>query len=319
MTKGWYGNRQRHSMASKGVRTSNMKTFKARGTKLKEMVDFDIDEHYWGLQKDGDGFTLRLGNWSDAGWYWSDDEGAFAGFLIRISGASFDDKEFIDILNSYGIEFNDLKQLILESAESGDGVYMLSGDNAKWHFGQDSEREYDIIDYNLKDSEKLSDKEVEEFKDYYWSNMESDSTDYDTFKESSYYDDLKDEIVSSVERSDSWEEVLDEMSSLRELGNELTWEYSDNAVNEDVYRVFNDWNDTGRWDKEVESGLPNDEVVGKLIDKFGRTETIKKIRKNYWDVESNTEAIKLVSQYEKDAIPKGRRKVDEGQTKLKEY
>lgn len=327
MTKGWYGQRQQHAMASKGVRSGKIRQYRAKGDVIEnpitdpyDLPDFDINKHYWGLEKTGDEFSLRLGNWTDAGWHWSGDEQDFAGYLIRMSSAGQDvDRDFINIMDSYGVPFETLKELIIESAKSGDGVYMITGDNVKWHFGQDGEREYEVLDYDIGENEGLTKKELEEFKEYYWMEMDASSTDYDTFKESQYYKDLVDEITDAVENADSWEDVLNNLSGAKEVGEEVSWEFSDSAVREDIYEKFNDWNESGRWDKEVESGLPDDETMGNLINNFGRVETMKKVLHNYWDVESLDEAKNLVLQYEKDAIPKGRRKVEKGQKRLKDY
>ena len=237
-----------------------------------------------------------------------------------MSGAGHDvDNEFVETMKDYGISFEDLKELIIESAESGNGIYEISGDNVKWHFGQDSEREIDIIRYSLKDEHSLTDEEVKEFEDYYWSNQDAGSTDFDKFRESQYYDDLKSEIISTIERSDSWEDIISELSDMRDVGNEASWEFSDNAIYEDIYENFNKWSKTDRWDKEVESGLPNDKTIENLIDNFGRVGTMKKILKNYWDVESLDEAKNLVKQYEKDAIPKGRRKIEKEQHRMGDF
>ena len=322
MAKGWYGHRQQHSMASKGVRTGNLKKFKAKGEAYNPYAgieEFDISEHYWGLELIDGEIRLRLGNWTDAGWYWSGEEDQFAGYLIRLAGSRIDRDEIISILERNGVDFEDFKEIILESARSGDGIYMITGDNAKWHFGQDGEREYDIIRYDLKEYHELSDKDIEEFEDYYWTHMESNSTDFDSFEESEYYDDLKGEIVSAVENADSWWDVLSNLEDLREIGDESSWEFSDNAVREDVYEKFAEWNETARWDKEVDEGLPDDYTIGKMVERFGRTGAMKKIHENYWDVETFDEAKKIVVKFESEAIPKGRRPIEKEQKRLKEF
>jgi len=322
MTKGWYGEKQRHSMASKGVRSGKIKEYKAKGVL---MVDgkhprFDIDMHYWGLERDGDDFRLRLGNWTDAGWHWSGDESDFAGFLIRLSGAGQGvDKEFLETIKDYGISFEDLKEFILESAKAGSGVYIITGDNVKWHFGQDGERESEILQYDLQEHYGLTDDELERFSDYYWINMKSKSTDFDAFAESDYYEDLKDEIVNAIKRSEDWDDVISELSDMREYGNEASWEYSDNAVREDIYERYDEWDKTDRWDFEVDSGLPNDDMIENMLKHFGRVETMKKIQNNYWDVETMDEAKKLVKQFEEDAIRKGRRPIEKDQRRLGDY
>ena len=318
--KGWYGKRQQHSMASKGVRSGKMKQFGAKGVAIQDpynFPDFDINEHYWGLSKDGDSFDLRLGNWSDAGWYWSGDESDFAGYLIRITVSSIDD--FEDILERYGLDFNDFKEMIIESAKSGNGVYQITGDNVKWHFGQDGEREDEILDYDLQQNESLTDKELEEFKEYYWMQSGSESTDYDVFEKSDYYKDLVEEIVSAVENADSWSDIVDRLEGAKEVGEEASWDYSQNAITEDIYENFNKWNKTDRWNKEVESGLPNDETIENLLRNFGRVGTMNKIKENYWDVETLDEAKKLVKQYEGDAIKKGKRPIEKEQKRMGDF
>ena len=165
MTKGWHGEKQRHSMASKGVRSGKVKQYRAKGEIIDpyDLPDFDINEHNWGLEKTGDEFGLRLGNWTDAGWHWSGNESQFAGYLIRMGGARGEiSQDFIEIMDSYGVPFETLKSLIIQSAKSGDGVYMITGDNVKWHFGQDGERESEEIRYGL--DKDLTEKETEAFE-----------------------------------------------------------------------------------------------------------------------------------------------------------
>lgn len=321
MSKGWYGHKQQHSMASKGVRSGNIKKFRANGTFVDDgNGNFDISEHLWGLERNGDDFRLRLGNWTTAGWHWSGDERDFAGYLIRIGGARGDlGKDFIEAMRDYGISFEDLKEIIIESAKDGSGVYMLTGDNVKWHFGQDGERESEIIQYDIGENYGLTDDELDRFTDWYWINGKSNSTSFGAFEESEYYKDLVDEITGAIERSDSWEDVLNQLSDARDIGEEASWEFSDNAVRDAVYEGFNEWDKTSRWDFDVESGLPDAEMVENMLKHFGRVETMKKIQKNYWDVETIDEAKRIVKKYEEDAIRKGRRPIEEGQKRLKDF
>lgn len=315
MSKGWRNDKQRHSMAKKGIRTANLK---AKGTRTYGEYsgdDFSIDEHYWGLEKNGDSWRLRLGNWTDAGWHWSGEESEFAGFLIRIGSSRIDD--FVEIMKDMGVDYKDLKELIVESAKSGDGVYMLTGDNAKWHFSQDGEPEYDIIRYQLRDDEKLTDKEVSDFEDYYFSNADAKSTQFGAFAESEHYSDVKDAIVEAVESADDWEEALDNLKDARSIGEEASFEYSDNAIYSDVMEKYNTWKEE-RFFTEQE-GIPSNDIIEMYVNKFGKVKAINQLQKNFPDLESKKQAEHLVTDYQIHAIKTGTRTIDAGQKRLLEY
>ncbi len=91
---------------------------------------------YWGMKYNGDGkFDLRLGNLTDAGWYWFGHEDELLGFLIRIANASDIRKEFIKAMEKT-IPFDSIKPVLMKYLEDYCGMYEIAGDNSMWYYNQ---------------------------------------------------------------------------------------------------------------------------------------------------------------------------------------
>lgn len=119
-----------------------------------------VDEHYWGLEAEDGWITrVRLGNWSDAGWHWSDDGDGLLIFLYRLARSNeglleeFAD-EFPNPEFRRAIERTFAKQV----KEAATGIntplnslaYAMTGDNAGWHFGGNDEQLNHAVEYDLE-------------------------------------------------------------------------------------------------------------------------------------------------------------------------
>lgn len=119
--------------------------------------DWSIDKHYWGMEaEDGEITHVRLGNWSDAGWHWSDDGGGLLIFLYRIINSQVGG-EFIEELENPEVRDaveRTFQENVAEEIGFNSLAYAFTGDNAGWHFGENdryvSERFSEDIEYQLE-------------------------------------------------------------------------------------------------------------------------------------------------------------------------
>lgn len=134
----------------------------------------------WSIEKKDRGFKFSLHDHM-AGWVWDGEEDQATGFLVRMSKSKVKG-EFIDQMDEMGIKPKHLKKLFIEAAEDGDGLYEISGDNAKWRFGGDPGYEPDEQDELriLKEEEGFSDKEAHEILNEAYSNAYSPYKKYAT-------------------------------------------------------------------------------------------------------------------------------------------
>jgi len=122
---------------SGSTQSSGMKLKSTKTKRQKKLPSVSISEENWQLDIEEDGtMELGLGNWSNAGWRWTGDSTEMAGYLIRLASASISDVE--GTMLKHGISFNDLKAIAIKNLneDSDDGLYSLTGDNGRWHFGE---------------------------------------------------------------------------------------------------------------------------------------------------------------------------------------
>jgi len=208
---------------------------------LPSGIDIDISEHNYGFELQGDEVKLRLGNWTDAGWHWDGDEMDLAGFMIRMSTAGQGVREdFLEKMQELGITVNQLREHLIRSVQAKNGLYEITGDNGKWHFGQGdemdeySEKEHYQREYNLTDDE------VEKFIEYSW-NKSSDSHDYDAFEKSDEARDVIKGLLDAVTRATDWEDLFVEIGGINELASERSWEFSNEAQMNAMAESFDEW------------------------------------------------------------------------------
>ena len=121
----------------------------------------------------------------------------------------------------------------------------------------------------------------------------------------------------AVESADDWEEALDNLKDARSIGEEASFEYSDNAIYSDVMEKYNTWKEE-RFFTEQE-GIPSNDIIEMYVNKFGKVKAINQLQKNFPDLESKKQAEHLVTDYQIHAIKTGTRTIDAGQKRLLEY
>lgn len=176
---GWFQESHRHSLAAKGVKTGR-KSYsnsvyglfsKAKNSGAKQ---FDINSHNYAISYLGNGkFKLSLGNMTDAGWFWDGNEDDLNGYLVRLQSSQVRDEFLKDIQQE--ITFEQMKPFLEKSIKKGDGLYEISGDNVRWHFGDNDESDIEIIredvDEMIRNGE-LSEKDKDDFTEKVYSNEE---------------------------------------------------------------------------------------------------------------------------------------------------
>lgn len=124
--------------------------------------DVAISRHDWSFEtKKDNSISLTLGNLSDAGWFWSGDQKDIIGFTYRLHQSKVEN-EFYAEMNNNRLSFNQLKPLYYESAEKGNSLYEVSGDNVRWKFGEGND-----VDYLTLEEEGLTDRQKEKFYEQY--------------------------------------------------------------------------------------------------------------------------------------------------------
>jgi len=208
ITKKGSDGENRHIPIKEGNR---MREREVKVPKFDKFNNVDIQEHNWGMKYLGNGhWELRLGNLSDAGWYWEGNENDMLGFLIRI-GNSRVSKEFLEEMKRYGISFNDLKNILLKDLKHNDGLYEISGDNQLWKTENKYDYLYDEMD-NILDEEEfedLSDEQKEELKEKAFEYVDINFDDF----EKEYGDDYKDLMKKVIENAQSFDEFFENISS----------------------------------------------------------------------------------------------------------
>jgi len=172
--------------------------------------DIEFSGHNFSFRK-GDGkYKVSLGNFSDAGWYWSGDEKDLAGYFIRLASSRGVDKEFIEGAKKEGLTYADVKKDVVEDAEVGDGVYEMSGDNVRWKFGEGTFNDEIDLDDQAKEEGINVDELKEKYFDYYT------ATNYDDFAKSEQSDAVQKKIVKAFKDADTFEEVFKNIKGVEE-------------------------------------------------------------------------------------------------------
>jgi len=207
--------------------------------KFDKFNNVDIQEHNWGMKYLGNGhWGLRLGNLSDAGWYWTGNEDDMLGFLLRI-GNSRVSEEFLEEMKRYGISFDDLKNILLNDLKHNDGLYEITGDNQVWEFGYLNDLFEDEVDSDLdglEEFEGLSDEEKEELKE---KALEQAEMDFDEF-EKKYGDDYKELMKNAIRNAHSFDEFFTDVSAYSEDMNEKVLGYVSEKAYETLYEALNE-------------------------------------------------------------------------------
>lgn len=174
----------------------------------------DISRHNWSIGKDRGGIEVTLGNMTDAGWYWSGRVKEFAGFLIRMVSSKVR-QEYIDAMRNNGVDFRKVRGVILKSVDEGDGLYEMTGDNARWKFGSTVPE----VDEDMEFENFAQDRGItltDEFKDAVRNEFYPDGvSEYDEFSKP-YVKRYKDSMREAILQSDTFEEHLDKVADIRQ-------------------------------------------------------------------------------------------------------
>ena len=131
---------------------------------------------------------IRCGNPNHAGWHWQifgdDCKGQFVTFVTRVLYSRVDVRDkFINTLQDQGLTFKHILTLCIRNMTTiSDTLYSLTGDNARWHFGESS---YEHIGYNLEETQYVDEEQQLTAKEFeiVWKNvwMEMPVTSYEGF------------------------------------------------------------------------------------------------------------------------------------------
>jgi len=267
---GWRQEPGRHSLAARGIKTgqkryqrkpraykpptplappepANILSFLTahRGEKLVEHENYSL------RVDDKGGLDLSLDD--PMGWTWSGGEKELLGFVARLSGGRLTEKAMGDL--DTNAPFPLFKPLLLESAESGDGLYQVSGDNNLWEVG-DFEYTADDMDWLY---EQLPEDEHEAFGEYFNDKANPD-TSFKTYEKEEKANWVKD-AKSRIERSDSWKDLADELKDAKEdWQNESdgSWDWMRTQWDNEAARLKEQWDADRpkRLEEKLETGEP---------------------------------------------------------------
>ena len=198
-----------------------VQTAKTSTQSLQYLQDKNVNvaRHNWSFEvADNNKLRLTLGNMSDAGWYWNGDETQLVGYTYRLHQSEIEN-EFYSEMNKNQISFNQLKPLYLQSAKNTDGLYEISGDNRRWHFGETG-----VDDYYILEDEGLTEKQKEQFYEEY------SPMSYEQFEEK-HGKEYREDVKQAIKSSGSFREFNIKMDELKE-------KYSDLANEEDTNNAY---------------------------------------------------------------------------------
>jgi len=222
---GHFNEPRRHSLQAKGFKTGHQADAVPMPAKKilmrKGSQPFSFDEHNWSMERDEKGnYKLTLGNFSDAGWFWDGKKDELAGFFVRLNSSKVEE-EFLKKMVEGNVSFASLKDDLVKSAETGDGIYQLTGDNVKWHFGEDDEQ-LSEVEAQVAEEERVDEGLLSEATD----EGEYKGTDFNVFKKSTYYKEAKENLVKAVENSSNWEELFSKLDKVKDDAMQDSFEFS---------------------------------------------------------------------------------------------
>jgi hypothetical protein len=189
-------------------------TYAIKSKKVKEKETFavekskpvNIDAHNFSWREENGKVEVSLGNMTDAGWYWNGTDKEFIGFLHRLQNSQVGD-EFLE--ETKGINFDKkAKPYLLKSAKTKDGLYEMSGDNARWHFGEEPNFDFDFEEEGF----------TKEQKDKFWEDYQGIT--YEKF-EKKYGKAYQKDINKAISESHSFKEFMEKTNDLKRKYNEL--------------------------------------------------------------------------------------------------
>jgi hypothetical protein len=248
---GWRLEPGRHSLASRGIKTGQ-KRYQRKPRAYKspqplappESTDFFtahrgeklIKHENYSLSIDAKG-GLDLNLDDPMGWTWGGGEKELLGFLTRLSASKMLASGAVRDLTEKA-PFQDFKPLLLESAESGDGLYEASGDNKLWESG-DFEYTADDMEWLY---EQLPKEEHEAFGEYFNDKANPDLS-FKTFEKEN-----KGVWVSQatgiIKSSEDWKDLADKLKDAKEdwmFGSEGAWDWMRTQWDNEAARLREQW------------------------------------------------------------------------------
>jgi len=206
---------------SGSTQSSGMKLKSTKTVRQKKLPSVSISEENWQLDIRDDGtIELGLGNWTDAGWRWTGDSEEMTGYLVRLANSSLGDVD--SILEENGITFNDLKKIAIKNQNNKDiqdGLYQISGDNVRWHFGEgEVDSSYLFDDYFEVSTEKnYSKEEKEKIYSETWNQYNTPS--FDDFIED-YGKDLRKDLKDALNESNNIDDFDEKTKNIKDNADE---------------------------------------------------------------------------------------------------
>ncbi len=202
------------STKTKGVKIER----KARTTTLRKLPDASIRNDNFSFSVDEGNIHLSL---DDFGWRWSGEEDQLNGFMVRMSGTEKQGwNDLVSGLEEAGITVEMLKPYLVKNlsgklTENDDGLYQLSGDNVRWHFGDDFETENASegeVEHFLQEGE-LNKGEEDEFEEEFWNQFKSPTYEQWLEYEGNGY---REALKKGIKDAENFEELEDVYISLHD-------------------------------------------------------------------------------------------------------
>ena len=215
-----------HTDYKKGTRKSRDSSVKTQGVKIRKqrtvsaprLIDADVHHTYFDFEsKDGKIESLSLGNLSDAGYFWNGNDESINFFMGMMAGFK-DTDEFIEEMDEAGVTLDMLRPQMLKNIsgklvddETDDGLYVMSGGDSIWRFGNlpeiDLDSQLDGWDY-YGDGKYFTEKEKEAIKDEFW--MHYSGFRYEDFLRE-YGEEYRNKLRKMIIESGDIDELLGEL------------------------------------------------------------------------------------------------------------
>jgi hypothetical protein len=226
-----------HSNSAKGMKMPQRMP-QMIGGKLPKNIS--ILKNNWSFEKSGKGIDIGLGNWTDAGWKWDGNEKDLVSYLIRLNSSQVRD-EFLQEMEKNNISFADFKKQMISNLDESDGLYEISGDNVRWHFGQtftsdSSDGISQIIEEKEAQGYKMTDEQKQKFMreiDY-----QDGSTNFDEFEREAKGQ-YKEKMSKAIKQSNSFSDFFDKLQKIKEDYQEFMLERDSKLEWESVTEQFN--------------------------------------------------------------------------------
>ena len=195
--------------------------------------NIEFSGHNFEYKEEGNQFRVGLGNMTDAGWYWSGKKDDLAGYLWRIGHSSTTD-EFIQQAEENRLYYQNIKADALRAIDKGDALYEASGDNVRWHFGENSAAD-EIDEYvDGYDEDKLTDEQKKKLIDAAYNECDGDT--FEEFEKSSQGKQLKQLLKKIYSGTDSFKGLFRDMKSEDTFYdiNDITSEFKSNVTMEAI-------------------------------------------------------------------------------------